>query len=444
MTDADSASTTTSPDASSDTRSEHPDRREPMASPSTGAQSPSVSDATPGRAAPVDLEQLLRLRRRSRRARDRRHLVTAGVMLIPVLIVWLYAMLLAAPRYLSEARFSVRATAPQAGAAAGGQSLLATGNPFAAQAGFVDGWAVSDFIASRECMRLLDQAIGLRRLLSRTGHDPLRALPARDGDDGLYRAYRSAVSVDYNIVEQVDVLKVRAYSPQDSARISQAILQLAQRFVNRMDDKGIADALQVAQRMLARSQAADRGASAALGAWRRRHGSVDPEAEAAMLLSLVGQLEQQRADAQNDLDRVRAYRNAEHPMLAPAEQRLASVERRLAAARQRIGGGANTQAARLVEYGALRNAQMAADADLSATRQAFQQAYADAIRLQRYLTVIADPVPEDRPGSPNLMVFLPAALAVGLVLAFLLSVLQALPAGWVEPRADRRSGDAEA
>ena len=69
--------------------------------------------------------------------------------------------------------------------------------------------------------------------------------------------------------------------------------------------------------------------------------------------------------------------------------------------RQRLSGDGNTEARQLKSYEALRNTQAFADSNLTLAQQSYQQAVTDALRLQRYLSIIAQPVSTDRPSSPR-------------------------------------------
>ncbi|MBN3849459.1 sugar ABC transporter [Paraburkholderia sp. Ac-20342] len=338
----------------------------------------------------------------------------------------IYALAFAAPRYGAESRFSVRSSTPQSSAQSASASLLSSGNGGSAVGGFVDGWAVADFIRSRDCMRQLDSEIGLRTYLAYTGLDPLNRLSPQAGEDELYRAYLDAIDVSYNMIEQIDVLRVSAFSPADARTISDALIGLAQQFVSNMDEKGIADTLKVSKEAVTRAEEDAIVARGALADWRVRNGNIDPEAEAGMLLNLSAQLEAELNTAKINLDKVRALSNPEHPMLRPAQLQVSALRKQLDDVRARMSGKGNTEASRLKSYQALLNAQTFADQNLTSARHNYQQAFTDTLRLQRYLSVIARPVPEVQPGSPNTSLLLIEALAVGFVFAFVVRMAQAL------------------
>ncbi|WP_250523657.1 MULTISPECIES: sugar ABC transporter [unclassified Caballeronia] len=339
------------------------------------------------------------------------------MILAPVVLAVVYANFIAVPRYSADARFSVRSSSSQSAFPGAAGGLLTTGDSSGLAGGFVDGWAVSDFLNSRDCMQQVDRKIDLRKRLAHTGLDPATRLAPNATEDELYRAYKASVKVSYNMMEQVDVMKVSAFSPHDAAVISDALLETAQEFVNRMDEKGVSDALKVSRQAVSLAEKDARAARAALTKWRVQHGNMDPNADATMLLTLVGQIEGELNAAQINLDKIRAVGNPDHPMLRPAQTLVTTLEKRLADTRRRLSGAGNTEATQLREYEELRNAQTFADSALTAAQQSYQQAFTDTLRLQRYLSVIAKPLPGDRPSSPDTLVLLLEALAAGFVLA---------------------------
>lgn len=376
----------------------------------------------------LDIEHRRRLRDEALRRRRRRRWANVGVVLAPVVLTALYMVFIAVPRYEAQSHFAVQSSAGQtAGPAAGVASFLSTGSgPGSAGQGFVDGWAVNDFLVSRDCMLQLDHQIDLRHYLSRGGLDPFSRLAPDASEDALYRAYQSMVQVSYNVMEQINVLTVRAYSPADAAHISTVLIELAQQFVNNMDHKGLTDALKVGKRSVALAEQESSRARDALMQWRVAHANIDPQAYAEMMLNVVGQLEQQLTTAQINLAKIRAIDNPQNPMLRPAQLEVETLRKRIDSLRQRVSGEGDTEAGQLKTYSALKNAQTFADAHLSAARQSYQQAFTDTLKLQRYLSLISRPIPSHQPAGPGLIIALLEALAVGLVLALVLRMAGSL------------------
>jgi capsular polysaccharide transport system permease protein len=417
----------TSTGASSSTR---PD--DPGANPEAQEKTPSEATsekANSGSEGGSEIERRQRERHAALRERRRQRWINAGIVVAPVALVLAYLFCIATPRYEAESRFFVQSGSGQQSAGAGAGNLLSTGNMPAMLGGFVDGWAVSDFLKSRDCMRQLDEKIGLRRYLVHTGPDFANRLAPDASEDDLYRAYQASVEVSFNVLEQIDVLRVSAFSPEDAAILSKALIGLAEDFVSRMNEKGVADKLKVSQEAVRRAERKALEARDALTAWRTAHGNIDPTASVAMLLNLSSQLEGELSTAQINLDKLRALGNKDHPMLRPAEMQVAALQKRIVAVRRRLSGEGNTEAKQLKSYEALRNAQAFADSNLTLAQQSYQQAMVDALRLQRYLSIIAQPVPTDEPSSPRWVNLLLQALAVGFVLMFITRIGMALLRG---------------
>ncbi len=363
------------------------------------------------------------------RERRRHRWINALIVLAPVAIALLYVSFVATPRYEAESRFFVQSASGQQGGAGAAASLLTTGNSGGMLGGFVDGWAVADFLKSRDAMQQLDKKVGLRRYMMNEGWDPLNHLSEDSSEDDLYRAYQASVHVSFNALEQIDVLRVSAFSSEDAAMLSKELIGLAEEFVSSMNKKGVADKLKVSEESVKFAEEKSFAARDALMAWRTQHGNIDPTATVSMLLNLSSQLEAELSTAQINLDKIRALGNKDHFMLKPAQMQVAALKKRLASVRHRLSGDGNTEAKQLKSYEALRNTQAFADSNLTLAQQSYQQAMTDALRLQRYLSIIAQPVPTDRPSSPRVGILLLQALALGFVFMFIARVAMALLRG---------------
>jgi len=353
------------------------------------------------------------LRERTLRSKQRRRWLLAAIVLTCVALAVAWGALVERPRYVAETRFSVRGSSPEQASGGGTTSLLSSGSGGSAGIGFVDGFAVNDFLKSRDCMLQLSKSLPLRKMLG---------VDAKASVEELYRAYSRAVSVKFFMVEQENSISVDAFSPEDSRRMAQGLLTLAQQFVERMDTQGVQNALDVDARQLQSAQVQASSAANALAAWSAAHHDVDPAAQATLVMNMISQLEQELNTARINYEKVLAFGNPDHPMLQPAQMQVAALERQLAEARQRLAGGHNSEAARLRTYSQLKNAQSFADSSLTAARDAYQQSYREATRLRRYLSVIVQPVATDVPNSPDLWLLALEGLLVGLGVAAMTSL----------------------
>src|SRR5690606_35668808 len=143
MNEARSASTTTSTRASSDTP---PDDlgatpvHERMTS--EAASTRASSDSETG----SEIERRRRDRQSVLRERRRQRWINVLIVITPVVLAFIYVTVLATPRYEAESRFFVQSASNQQGGGGTAASLLTTGNSGGMLGGFVDGWAVADFL----------------------------------------------------------------------------------------------------------------------------------------------------------------------------------------------------------------------------------------------------------------------------------------------------------
>lgn len=353
------------------------------------------------------------LRDRVKRRQQRRRRLYAGIVAGSVVAALVYGTVLAPARYKSEAHFSVRGTAGSVSQSDGASNLLSGGAGGSSGVGFVDGFAVNGFLKSRDAMTQLSKQVDLPKMLG---------VSTSAGPDALYKAYDDAVDAKFNMIEQENVIEVKASSPENSRKIAEALLSMAQAFVNRLDSQGVQNALDVDAEQLRKAEGEATAASNAVAAWRASNRNVDPEAETTLVMTMIGQIEQELNTARINLTKIRAFNNPNHPMLGTAQLQVTALEKQLAQARGRLTDGGNSQAARLKTYTQLKSKETFALNNLTAAREAYQNAYRETARLRRYVSVIARPIAETKPSGPNLLLLAFEGLLVGIVLSLCASV----------------------
>lgn len=349
----------------------------------------------------------------------------------PALIAAAYSFWFAPPTYTAETRFEIRGLSDgpqlltQAGggstSSGGGASSVSVGssigggtNPLS-NFGFVDGYAVRDFIQSRDAMRRLQEKIDLSKMLR---------VAANANDDALYNAYTAAVSVRYNMIEQILVLVVHAYDPGDTVTISKALLQIADEFVNSLNTRVLQDAMKVAERDLSAAQTRAALARARVTEWRHANANVDPTAEASLLMNLVAQSESQLAAVQSDLALIEASHAHAHPRRRALEIQLANLKRKIAETRRRLGGNdARDAANKIAAFEKLKAEQDFADSAVLFARQSVDQARVTMMRQQRYVSMISAPLASAAPSANDKFTLIGEALIAGAALSFISSVL---------------------
>lgn len=335
----------------------------------------------------------------------------------PVLLTLAFILFVAAPMYQAETRFSIRGADAGQGGVGGMGGMAGAGNPGMALAGFVDGYAVRDFLQSRDAMGQLDARIGLADFLSRRTIDPFAWLPSNPTSDALFDKFQSVVTARYNMVEQIVVVDTLGFSSEDAVRLAKALLSVADEFVNNLNRRSLEDQVKVAQDGVTRAENRSATARAALAKWRAENSNIDPAGDVTMLNQLLTQLEGQLATAENDLAQLRSL-SPSNPRRGSAELAVQSVRDQIAETRKRFGGGSTNAAKQIFAYEALNAEGSFAEQSLANARQNLSNAQQVLQRQQRYVTVVSQPVAQMRPAYPDKMKLLALSLLSGVVLAF--------------------------
>ena len=355
------------------------------------------------------------------RARHRRWF-GVFIALLPFCATVYFIWYVATPMFSSDTRFAIR----------GGQAQSLSFSSFAgkgssstdALGAFVDGYAVRDFLQSREALKQISAKVDFPSMAVRPQADPLVRLPANATEDMLFQAFGSMVKVNYNIFEQILALRCFGFTPEDSVKLCRTVVQVSEAFADQMNRRAREDVLRVASTEVDLAQQSALEARTAVNAWREQNANVDPTSDASMIGGLINSLESQRLAAESDLSQIKAS-SPNSPRRASVERQLQTLRDQIKAQRARIGGAdtADNTAKQIKGYETLKAAQDFADSNLSTLRQSLEQARIDMIRQQRFVAVIAQPLISNTPSYPEKTTPLIASLIGGIAFAFFGSVI---------------------
>jgi capsular polysaccharide transport system permease protein len=161
------------------------------------------------------------------------------IVVIPTTIALLYFGLFASNVYVTESTFVLHSVT-QPSATTGIGSLL-KGSGFSGLSQADDNLAsVAAFITSRDAMRELDEKLDLKKQWSRWWIDPIqRFSPLSFGKkyEYLYPYYKKHVTTELEKESNLCTLIVRGFSPEQSLKINQMLLQGAENLVNRLNER---------------------------------------------------------------------------------------------------------------------------------------------------------------------------------------------------------------
>lgn len=320
------------------------------------------------------------------------------VVALPTLLAALYYLVIATPRYVSEARFIVRASnqsQPSAiGVALQGVGLSTTQS---------DAFAVHEYIKSRDALRELGRRFDIAAILNPPGADAFSRYPRpwdSRGEEGLYKGLGRFVVVGYDSTTGISTLRVEAFRAEDARQLNLALLAGGEQLVNRLNERAVGDA--VTDATLARDEARTRlsGIQQQLTAFRNREGFIDPEISARESSSLIGGL--LATVAQLRADRAQLVGEApQSPQLPILDGRIAAYERQIAAERAKVAGASTSLAPRVGVYEDLNLQRELADRELTQATASLLAAQQEARRQKLYLDRIVNPNLPDKPTQPR-------------------------------------------
>jgi capsular polysaccharide transport system permease protein len=346
------------------------------------------------------------------------------VVAVPTVAAAVYYLLIAAPLYVSEARFVVRQRSGSQPAALGTMLQSVGLNLGESQ---TDANEVHEYMMSRDAVHDLVRAHGLRDMLDRPEADFLARFPRpfeRDRFENLYKSYRRFVVVGYDANTGISTLRVEGFRAEDAREIADALLAGGEELVNRLNDRAAADAVSEAGRQVIEAESQGLKAQAALTEFRNRERMIDPDRTSAAGSDLVGKLEAQLITMRAERAGLAASA-PESPQLPVLDRRIAAFEAQLQAERLRIAGETNSLAPKMAEYEQLLLQREFAVKSMATAETALEGARVDARRKRLYLERVVNPNLPDKAEQPRRLLAILMTLVSTLVAYATLSLVLA-------------------
>jgi capsular polysaccharide transport system permease protein len=246
----------------------------------------------------------------------------------------------------------------------------------------------------------------------------------RGSFEDLYRYFTGKVDVNYDSSTSITKLTVRAFNARDAFRFNEELLELAERTVNRLNDRGRQDLIGFAQAEVAREKVKSQMAASSLASFRNRAGVVDPEKQAAVQLQMVSKLQDELIANRTQLAEIQRYAPA-NPQVESLQTRIASLQRQITQETNKVAGNQGSLAGTAAQYQRLSLESQFADKQLGAAMTSLTDAQNEARRKQAYVERIARPNLPDEALEPRRLRGIFATFVLGLVAWGVLSMLLA-------------------
>lgn len=348
-----------------------------------------------------------------RRSRRPKGIVSfLALVVMPVCLVAGYFWLIAVDRYESEARFVLRMPGQTIPASQMANLLQGSGIGRAN-----DGYVIQEFLESRDAMISLEKNSELRGAYAKAKADPVWQFPNLIGtetQEELYRHYKRLMSVKFDAQTGVSVLKMQAFAPEDTQRLTNALLDSAEELVNRLNDRARVDSIKLAQFEVEQMRQRALNAQAQLTVFRERERLVDPSQSTMSILETVAKLSLEAAQVNVQINELgKSSPNA--PQINALRTRRGALEAQIVAERRRLAGDAQSIAPRIAEYERLMLEREFAEKALFAAMTSLELARVEAMRHQVYLERVVAPSLPDYPEYPWRIVWCLVALLAGVM-----------------------------
>ena len=244
-----------------------------------------------------------------------------AVVAVPVALAAIYLFLIATNQYVTEFRLSLRTVdVPRVEALAlfGGDAMHGTA------AG--ESQIVTQFIASRAIVDELDPKLDLRRMFSPSEADWWARLRLPATVEQLLYFWRSQVDPYYDTSTGTTIVRIRAFTPDDSLRLAQAIVNASEHLINDLSTRARHDALDYAEADVRAAEARLKSALAAIRDFRDKEGMIDPGQAASADTTLATKLRDDLLKANSGLATLSAYMRDDAPAIKVLKARIKSLE----------------------------------------------------------------------------------------------------------------------
>lgn len=314
------------------------------------------------------------------------------VVAVPLLVVALYLTVFAKPQYASEVGFVVR----QEETGSASQMLGGLGQMLGTQsAGNSD--LLFEFIQSQDIVERIDNNFDLISHYSQTWPwDPVFSVWPSATVEELRNFWQRMVRITYDKSSGIILVEVRARSPEAAREIASEIVRQSELMINTLNAAARRDSVSNADIDLDVALSQLRSAREQLIEFQARTQIIDPQADMQGRMGVLGNFQQQLAQALVDFDLLTQTADRADPRVLQLERRIAAIEDRIAQERQSFAAQnvtvENTDYPTLLaQYEGLRVDLLFAEESYRSALTARTMARTNAERQQLYLATFIAP-----------------------------------------------------
>ena len=346
-------------------------------------------------------------------------------VVIPSAAAIIYYGLIASDVYISESRFVVRS--PQRQTQQSGLGALLQGTGFSRSQD--DTYSVHDFVLSRDALKELDDQLSVRKAYASKDADFINRFPGLDWDDSFeafHRYYRNHVTIDYDTVSSITILRVRAFTADYARKTNDLLLTMGERLVNNLNDRSRQDLIKTAEQEVAVGEEKVKQAAGALAGFRTNQSVFDPDRQSAIQLQGVSKLQEELLTTEAQQAQIQRV-SPNNPQLSSLRSRIDSLRKSIAAETAKVAGGGTSLTSKSAVFERLALEKTFAEKQLAGSLAALESAKNEALRKQLYLERLVQPNLPDKAVEPRrirstFMVFVLGLIAWGVISLIVASI----------------------
>lgn len=267
----------------------------------------------------------------------KKHLI-AGSIFVPALISFLYFLFFASPMYISQSSFAIRSA--ESGMPSGGDlaSML-----FKTPGSSNDVYILEDYTNSLDIIQSIDGELNVVKHYTDRAHDIISRLWQNPTHDELVKYWKRVVSPALDPDTGIIVLTTRAYTPEMAQALNKAVLTRSEALVNAMNERAQSDAVELANKEIARAEERVRKAQEAMRTFRDSHTMLDPKVTAQGLLGVLTSLEAEATSLRTKLREAESFMHKDSSHIKSLKQSLVAVEQQIEEETSRVAGSVSPQ-----------------------------------------------------------------------------------------------------
>ncbi len=333
-----------------------------------------------------------------------------AIIILPMLVAAVYFLVLAAPRYVSESRLSVRMATVSPTVIPGVISMTGSPTPLS----YEDTLYLMNYIQSSTMLEQLDGKLQLRKHYEKPRFDFLGRLWSGTSKEWFLYYYQSRVLLEFDDLSGLLTISAQAFDPDTAKKLAETILAISEQWVNDYSWRVARDQIAFTEQLSKSANDKLQDAKLKVVDFQSKYHLMDPVSQSSAANSLTASLQATLATQESALAALTSYQHTDAPQVQTLRSQVAATRAQIAAERLRpTAGGANDRLSTLnVEYTNLLLDETIANNNYVSAVTALEAARIDATRKLKSLVVVEQPTRPDAAAYPRWLYDLVTMLVV--------------------------------